>query len=138
MQPDMQAILRLQAMGIRLRPTFCPPERVLYEVLGSVSAAGGSLNVWNSSINLESKAKSILCQCRVLPANPQQILAQEPTLSIDSSSSYSRGGDWLPILGQYQIDWVNYQGFQAFCPSFGVNSVSCLDRSSTHDKCLDA
>ena len=43
MHSDLQAILSLQDVALRLRETFCPPKRVLYEVLASVCALGDTM-----------------------------------------------------------------------------------------------
>ena len=39
LHPNLQAVTCVQAMGLCVEGTFCPPKRVLYEVLGMVSAA---------------------------------------------------------------------------------------------------
>jgi hypothetical protein len=43
LHPDLQAVTCVQAMGLCVEGTFCPSKRVLYEVLGRVSAAVGFL-----------------------------------------------------------------------------------------------
>jgi len=44
LHPDLQAVTCVQAMGVCVVGTFCPPKRVLCEVLGRVSAAVSFLN----------------------------------------------------------------------------------------------
>jgi len=41
---DLQTVTCVQAMGVCVEGTFCPPKRVLYEVLGRHSAAVSFLN----------------------------------------------------------------------------------------------
>jgi hypothetical protein len=74
LHPYLQAIAYIQAMGIRVGGTFCPPKRVLYEVLGKVSAAVSFLNEFIRSKNFEESEE----------------LSDQPTLAVYTPPPNSR------------------------------------------------